>query len=304
MKLSVGIPMGVDDRSEFQSADAVREMAQALERAGVDACNVTDHPAPSAKWRHAGGHDALDPFAALSFVAATTRTLKLHTHIVVLPYRNPFLTAKGAATLDVLSGGRLILGVGAGYLRGEFAALGADFEGRVAAMDEAIETITSAWGGEPVARAGRAFTAVDNLCRPCPVQKPHPPIWAGGNSDRAIQRAAELCDGWSPFLATAALSKTTRTDEINGLEDLAPKIQVLRAHLDRLGRSSPFEICFMPLHPLEACDAAEAQRLVDEAGAMARLGVTWLVVALPHPSRAAYLEHVHWLGQDVLPRLS
>lgn len=303
MKLSLHIPMDVDDRQEFQNPAAVREMAQAIEATGIDACWVTDHPAPTTKWRHAGGHDALDPFAALTFVAASTSRIRLHTHIVVLPYRNPFVTAKAAATLDVLSEGRLIMGVGVGYMRGEFAALGADFEGRGAVMDEAIETMKAAWSGESVVHEGRAFHAVGNLPRPLPVQQPGPPIWVGGNSERAMRRAAELCDGWSPIFATGALSKTTRTDEIGSVDDLAVKIDQVRGHLDRVGRTRPFDICSMPSEGLKACDAAEAQRFVDEAGKLAEIGVTWMVGGVPHPSRAAYLDNVQWFGETVLPKL-
>src|SRR5687767_5499475 len=105
MKFTVRIPMDIDNQAEFQNVEAVRQMAEAIERAGVDACYITDHPAPTAQWLSTGGHDALDPFAGLMLVAAFTKTLKLHTNLIVLPYRNPFITAKSAATLDVLSGG-------------------------------------------------------------------------------------------------------------------------------------------------------------------------------------------------------
>src|SRR5215472_6828347 len=98
MKFSAHIPLGVITPGQFQTQEAVREMALALEKAGVDACHITDHPAPDTSWLHANGHDALDPFAALAFVAAATSRLMLHTHVVVLPYRNPFITAKAAAT--------------------------------------------------------------------------------------------------------------------------------------------------------------------------------------------------------------
>jgi probable F420-dependent oxidoreductase len=289
MKFSLHLPMDIDDRQEFQNAAAVRQMAHAVEKAGIDACWVTDHPAPTTKWRNAGGHDALDPFAALSFVAAATTKLLLHTHIVVLPYRNPFLAAKSAATVDVLSDGRLILGIGVGYMRGEYVALGVEFEARGALTDEALQTMKMAWIG--------------NLPKPVPVQQPHPPIWVGGNSERAIRRAAELCDGWAPFFATGALAATTRTDEIGSLEDLRVKIDVLRGHLDRVGRTRPFDICAMPPEGFKACDASEAQRLIDQAGAFAELGVNWLVGGVPHPSRAAYLDHVQWLGEEVLPKV-
>jgi alkanesulfonate monooxygenase SsuD/methylene tetrahydromethanopterin reductase-like flavin-dependent oxidoreductase (luciferase family) len=115
---------------EFVSGPAVAEMAREIEAAGFDACFVTEHPFPPRRWLESGGHHALEPYVALSFAAAATTTLRLQTNIAVLPYRSPWLTAKAAASLDVLSGGRLILGVAAGYLRGEFEALGADFDGR------------------------------------------------------------------------------------------------------------------------------------------------------------------------------
>jgi alkanesulfonate monooxygenase SsuD/methylene tetrahydromethanopterin reductase-like flavin-dependent oxidoreductase (luciferase family) len=132
MGYSVEIPVGEIAPGEFHTMDAVREMASALERAGADACCATDHPAPSAEWLHTAGlgHDALDPFAALSFIAAASTRLMLQTAIVVLPYRNPFIAAKAAVTVQTLSGGRLILGVAPGYQKPEFEALGVDFHKR------------------------------------------------------------------------------------------------------------------------------------------------------------------------------
>jgi alkanesulfonate monooxygenase SsuD/methylene tetrahydromethanopterin reductase-like flavin-dependent oxidoreductase (luciferase family) len=158
IKFSLGIPLGViEPAGEFQSQEAAAHMGRTLESAGVAACYVTDHPAPVATWLHAHGHDATDPFTSLAFVAAATRSLRLHTNVVVLPYRNPFITAKAAAILQVFSGGRLILGVGAGYQQGEFAALGVDFTKRDVLTDEALETIRLAWSGGPV--VNRAATS-------------------------------------------------------------------------------------------------------------------------------------------------
>ena len=113
--------------------------AETAEAAGFDGLGFTDHPAPSHKWLQAGGHDALDPLAALAFVAGRTERMLLMPHILVLPYRNPFLVAKGAATLDLLSGGRFVLSVAAGYQRAEFTALGVDYEQRNELFDEAVE---------------------------------------------------------------------------------------------------------------------------------------------------------------------
>ena len=126
MKFSLQLPTDrVEHGDEFTSAGAIAELAEAIAAAGFDACWVTEHPFPSDEWMATGGHHSLDPFVALTAAAVATKTLRLHTNILVLPYRNPFLTAKAAASLDVVSGGRVIVGVAAGYLEGEYAALGA-----------------------------------------------------------------------------------------------------------------------------------------------------------------------------------
>jgi len=275
---------------------------QAAERAGYDACNLTDHPAPTAEWRRGGGHDGLDPFAAFAFIAGVTTRIRLHTHIVVLPYRNPLLTAQSAATVDVLSNGRLILGVASGYLKGEYEALGVDFESRGALMDEALEVMKLAWSGESVVYEGRNFKAVGNEPRPLPVQQPHPPIWGGGNGERVIRRAAELCDGWYPFFAPPAAAKAARTAALVTLEDLRAKIAVLRGHLDRLGRAGPFDICAAPPQQLQACSASEAQRFLDIVGTMAEMGVTWMVNSLPAQELPGLLDSIQWFGEEVLQK--
>jgi probable F420-dependent oxidoreductase len=303
MKMSLHLPIDVDDQVEFQNGRAAVAMAQAVEAAGLDACFITDHPAPTTAWRTSGGHDALDPFAGLAFVAGATTRLKLHTNLVVLPYRNPFLTAKAAATLDVLSDGRLILGCGVGYLEGEYRALGVDFSARGTLMDEAIETMKAAWGDGEVVRKGRGFDAQGVLPRPRPVQSPHPPLWAGGNSERALRRAAELCDGWSPMFAGGALSERAKTDAIRNLDDLRLKIERLREHLSRTHRRRPFDICIGPRKPLQACTREEAERLVDDLCGLAELGVTWTFCNVPSPSRAAFLENIQWFGEEVVHKV-
>jgi probable F420-dependent oxidoreductase len=302
MKISLHIPMDVDDPAEFQNGAAVRAMAQAIERTGVDACSITDHPAPTLRWRKAGGHDALDPFTGLAFAAAATTRLRLHTNLVVLPYRNPFVTAKSAATLDVLSDGRLILGVGMGYLRGEYQALGADFDARNGIMDEALQVIRMAWSDSPVTFVGRHFSATEIWPRPRPRQQPHPPIWIGGNTERSVRRAVEYGDGWSPFFATGLLSKTTRTAEIGTLEELGAKIDSLRSQLNQAGRARPFDIRVGPREDPKACNASEAQRMLDEAAQLAALGVNWFGTTLPHPSFQGFMQNVHWFG-ELVPRI-
>ncbi|MES4792315.1 MAG: LLM class F420-dependent oxidoreductase [Chloroflexota bacterium] len=210
MRVAVGLPTHrVDRPGGFLTGDAVAEIARAAEEAGFDAVFVTDHPFPGDRWLASGGHHTLDPMVALSFAAAATSRLRLLTNLCVLPYRNPFLVAKAVASLDALSGGRVILGVGAGYLASEFRALGVPFEERNERTD-AIMAIQRAWtGGSPTGR-GPGWEASGNTMLPRPHQRPRPPIWVGGNSTRAIRRAVELADGWMPFPNPAAEAERAR----------------------------------------------------------------------------------------------
>ena len=151
MRFSAQLPTDrVAKGAEFTSAAAIGEMARALEAAGFDAVYATEHPFPPEAWLAAGGHHALDPFVVLAAAAMATSHLRLHTNVLVLAYRNPFLTAKAVASLDAVSGGRVIAGVAAGYLEGEFGALGADFEHRNDVADAAISAMKQVWSGEPV----------------------------------------------------------------------------------------------------------------------------------------------------------
>jgi len=298
----MAIPIGEISVGEFQTSNAVREMGDALECAGIDACYVTDHPAPDAAWLHASGHDALDPFTALSFIAATTSRLCLHTNILVMAYRNPFITAKAAASLQTLSGGRLILGVGAGYQQGEFEALGVDFYKRGKLFDEALDVIRLAWAGGPVVFEGTTFNAAGNEPRPAP--NPAPPIWIGGGSDKAIERAARFGDGWSPFFAAPSMSKLNQESGIHTVEQLSDKIATLQDLRAKLGKHSPFDIAIGPKPKLHYQKAGGADEYLEAVRELAGAGVTWCMVDPPHPNRQAYIENVQWFGEEVVNRLA
>jgi probable F420-dependent oxidoreductase len=302
VRFSVQLPTDhVERGAEFVSGEAVAELARAAERCGFDACFVTEHPFPPERWMQAGGHHALDPFVALSFAAAATSRIRLQTHILVLPYRNPFLTAKAVASLDVLSGGRLIVGVAAGYLKGEFRALGVDAQERNELCDEALRAMKAAWSGDAVAFEGRHFTARGNRMQPRPAQRPHPPLWIGGNSRRAIRRAVAWGDGWAPFPSPASAAPHVRTAAIEGLADLETRIAVLRAECEAAGRSRPLSICFSPL-ALTGYGSGRYERsaLLDEVGACAALGVDWLCVGFPATSRAAFQEALERFAAEIL----
>lgn len=305
MRFSVQLPSDrVDAGAEFVSASAIAEMAVCAERAGFDAAYVTEHPFPADEWLKTGGHHALDPFVALAAAAVATTRLRLHTNILVLAYRNPFLTAKAIASLDALSGGRVIVGVAAGYLEGEYRALGADFEHRNARADEALIAMKAAWTGESVRFAGQDFEAVGNTMLPRPVQRPHPPIWVGGNSRTAIRRAARHAQGWSPFPIAAKYSGRTRTSAIETPADLRIGIETLREYATQEGRGEILDVNFVPFgNGMNARDLPEAQAFCEQVRALEGIGVTWLSVGMPTPSRRGYCESLARFGEEVIAEL-
>ncbi len=302
LKFSLQLPTDrVEDLEEFGTAQAIMEIAKATEAAGFDASFVTEHPFPTDKWLGSGGHHALDPFVSLSLAASATTTLRLHTNILVLAYRNPFLTAKAISSLDVVSGGRVIMGVGAGYLEGEFAALGASFADRNDRADDALEAMKAAWSGESVKLSRVGFEAAGNTMRPSPVQRPHPPIWVGGNSPRAIRRAVDFGDGWSPFPLPAGGAGRTRTAAIESVSDLAEGIGRMHEYADKQGRKAPLDVNFVPfgLH-MNTRAVPEDDALHEQFAALEAAGVTWVTLGLPTPSRAAYLESLARFAETFL----
>jgi probable F420-dependent oxidoreductase len=172
-------------------------VARVAEHAGFAYVAVCDHvaipksraPAMSTTW--------YDCVATLAYLAGLTHRVRLLSHVYVLPYRHPLAAAKQWMTLDALSGGRAILGVGTGHLEAEFAALGVDYHRRGALLDEAIDAVRAAFAEDFSAHAGAAWSYHEMGQQPRPVQ-PQVPIWVGGSSPAALRRAAERGDGWLP----------------------------------------------------------------------------------------------------------
>ena len=302
MRFTIRLPTDdVDHGDEFVGGEAVAECAAAVEDAGFDACFVTDHPFPNDRWLASGGHHALDPFVALSFAAAATQRLRVQTNITVLGYRNPFILAKAVATLDVLSGGRVILGVAAGYLKREFQALGADFDARNDVADEAIRAMKRAWTESGIELIGRHFAATGNTMLPRPIQQPHPPLWIGGNSQRAIRRAVELGDGWIPFPTIGIVPERVRTASILSLADFDARIAYARAHAEAIGRKRPLDVSFVPFGlSMHAPDAIDPSRFAENIDALGTRGVTWVTMSLPATTRAEYCDAVAKFGEELL----
>lgn len=173
------------------------QVAQACDAAGFEYVAVCDHVAIPRSSADAMSTSWWDTVATLAYLAAVTERVRLLSHVYVLPYRHPLIVAKAWATLDALSGGRAVLGVGAGHVAGEFAALGVPFEDRGALLDEAIDAVRAALDDEFATHHGTRWSFDELGQRPRPVQA-RLPIWVGGSSKPAMRRAAERGDGWLP----------------------------------------------------------------------------------------------------------
>ena len=284
----------VDAVAEFVSAEAISEIARVAESNGFGAVHVTDHPAPDAKWLDHGGHHALDPFVALSFAAAATVDVRLLTNVYIAAYRNPFLGAKSIQSLQVLSGGRLIVGTAAGYLKPEFKALGIDFDNRGALLDEALDVLEKVLTGDDVAYEGTSFAARGVRLRP--LTSP-PPIWVGGNSRAAVRRAVSRAQGWAPF-NTFGYAAASRTAEISTVDELESAIAWATKYAAEIGRTEPLDICF------SAGNLLDDSRSIDERHAtivkLESIGVTWLTVAPTGADRAEVVHRANAFAEEFI----
>lgn len=185
---------------------AIRDLAQAAEELGYQHILAYDHviganPASRPGWRAPYTHrDAFhEPFVLFGYLAGVTKKIELVTGIIILPQRQTVLVAKQAAALDVLSGGRLRLGIGIGWNPVEYEALGENFKNRGRRSEEQIEVMRRLWTHELVSFEGKWHKIIDAGLNPLPIQRPIP-IWFGGTDDRALRRLAQLGDGWFPLL--------------------------------------------------------------------------------------------------------
>ncbi|HJR02337.1 MAG TPA: LLM class F420-dependent oxidoreductase [Methylomirabilota bacterium] len=228
-----------------------------------------------------GQGDQLEQLALMAFIAGKTRALRLISSVMILPHRNPVVTAKMLATIDVLSGGRVTVGVGVGWMREEFEALGApDFDRRGAASDEYIRIFKALWTQDPASFHGEFYRFDAIRCLPHPVQKPHPPIWIGGHSKAALRRVARLGDGWHPVGANPAAPLRP------------PEMRALLDDLHRLTEAEgrdPSRLTISYKAPIydagQGVDGGTERRpfsgspqaIADDIGAFAALGVSELI---------------------------
>ncbi len=233
-----------------QSAPGVLlECARTAEAAGLDDLFVADHVAIPPDDAEGSQGRYLDPLATLAWLAGSTRRIGLGTGVLILPYRAPLPTAKAIATVQELSGGRLVLGVGAGWMEPEFKALGVDRRRRGRITDETLTFLGRCFAGDVVESNGQPF-----LFRPRPAR---PPILVGGAAPHALVRAARFGDGWMPMGSDPA--------------KLAPHLATLRRLFAEAGKPAPELAVMGGLH------LADPPRAADELAALAALGATRVV---------------------------
>jgi probable F420-dependent oxidoreductase len=210
------------------SPEAIVAAAKKAEELGFDAVFVNDHIIVDDSPRAAPWTNVYDPLVAMSFIAAHTSRIGVGVSVLIMPYRNPIATAKSLATIDRMSGGRLLVGVGVGWNEAEFAALGVPFHERGARTNEYLRIWQSCWAPGKVSFAGKFFSFSNMHVSPKPLQQPYPPIWIGGASDAALRRAARFAAVWQPTPIPVA--------------ELVERQAVLRKACDQVGRQQPIDV--------------------------------------------------------------
>jgi probable F420-dependent oxidoreductase len=278
-------------RGQTASPEALETLVARAESLGFSSVVIADHivfPVTiKSKYPYTvsgafpGQGDALEQLSLMAFVAGKSSALRLISSVMILPYRNPVVTAKMLATIDVLSRGRVTVGVGVGWLREEFEALGApDFDRRGAMSDEYLRIFKALWTQDPASHRGEFYRFDSVRCLPHPVQKPHPPIWVGGHSKAALRRVARLGDGWHPVGANPAVP--LRPSELRAsLDDLRRLTEAERRDFSTLTISYK-----APIYDAGQGVGGGAERrpfsgsqqaIADDIGTFAGLGVSELI---------------------------
>lgn len=292
------LPTAPDD---FLRPEVIRDVVAHAEAAGFSAVALSEHPAPSRKWRDNGGHNTMDPIAALSYIAGVTSRLRLMTNLYVLPFRNPYLSAKALSSLDMLSGGRLIAGVGAGYLRSEFSALGVEHGRRAELLDEALGALRRIWTepGTPV--AGKDFAAPGPMWLQPPTQQ-RVPLWLGGNGRAAIRRIAQHGDGWMPIIAGTEMAAAMRTEAIENVDQFGAAVNRMRHQLAAAGRDPDFIDVQVPCPKFDIGDAESVRRARAFIDDVERRGATWVLLHVDGSSPQAAARFIDTVATAVFDR--
>lgn len=287
---------------------SIRQVLAACERHKIDSIWTGDHVinapkidstypySPTGKFPLPPEETILEPLTFMGYAVAQTQTVQIGVSVLIVPYRNPVVTARAIATLDYLSEGRIIVGVGSGWMKEEFDALGVPFADRGAQTDEFIRVFKEIWTNPTPQFSGKYVHFSGITAYPLPVQKPYPPIWVGGNSKRAMRRALELGEGWQP-----GWSKP---------DQFAQEMQDFQRIAERVGRD-PKTVEISLLRPMQILDRADAHRpligapeqIAEDIREYQRLGVSHLVFAFRTSTLTETLETIERFATQIRPLL-
>ena len=277
----------------IEDAQALVGLASRADELGFDSVWVHDHVFNVGHvFDRIGGKPYYEPLTLLSFVAARTRRVRLGTSVLVLPYHNAIRLAKTAATLDVLSGGRLVMGVGVGLIEKEMQAMGSAFAERGVITDEAIAVMRALWTEEEPSFDGKHYRFGGMKFSPKPLQKPSIPVVIGGVSRAAIRRAARLGDGWQPLgLAPEALGQ--------GIAALRAEARACGRDVSKIPISIAMSLATSRLgrHAL----GTEPAEILKNARAYASLGVETLVISANTGDPGEARSALEMVAREVLP---
>ena len=308
MRFGIQHPIG-DTRwtPEIFLPESVTHFARRAEEVGFEYLAVTDHPAPPGRWVDQGGEGTAEPFSTLAYCAAVTSRIRLLTFVLVASYRNPLFAAHQIATLDRLSGGRLTVGMGTGYLFGEFKALGADPAQRRDDLDRALAIWGEGFAGGDLAVEGPGYAARDARGLPPPLPLPHPPVWLHGNSPFGVDRAGRLAQGWIGMFTTGdAMVASTRTAALEDLSVLTRRIDEVHRSAEAAGRD-PAEVEIVLAGPwgmLDVRSNLDTAAIRDSVVELEALGVSTIISLGCGDDLGASLETIEVFGTEVIATTS
>lgn len=318
--MDFGIHIGT--RGCMTSRVAIMTLAQRAEALGYAYLGVADHlivplapdsPYPYTQdgvWPGQPTGECFDAIATLAFIAGCTERIRLLTSVIVVPHRPAVLTAKLLLTADVLSNGRVVAGIGAGWMRDEFTALGAPpFEARGAVTDEYLRAWKTLWTHDRPAMDGK-YVAFDNVTfMPKPVSQPHPPIWVGGESAAALRRAVQYGDGWYPV-------SNNQKIPLNTPDRLRDGIAALHRVAEKAGRDpATIDIGYVWFQPPawkqrtgpdggRQLFSGSADAMLEDAAALRAAGARHVIVYLQRPGIAQTLEVTQRFAEDVVRKVA
>lgn len=311
--MDFGLHIGT--RGPGATSEGLKAIAQKCETSGyttlgfndhVITTNVVDSKYPYSEtgiWPAADKGTCLDQLMTIGFVAGVTTRLRLLTSVMVLPHRAPVLAAKMLATADVLSNGRLTIGVGIGWMAEEMAALQSPpYDQRATASEDYIGAFKALWTQEVSNYEGDFISFQNVLFDPKPKQSPHPPIWVGGEGKPARRRAGELGDGWYPVIANPRLQLDTPDAYAQALSDV-------KRHAEAAGRDpeSLDTAMFVPWYKLDAAAGdrrpftGSADQIAEDAGAYRDAGLNHLIIGFESNDLQASLDRIEEFADQVMP---